>query len=341
MRRFLILFVLSVLSLSTFGQRIYKDSEGNFRRENDIFPKNNYRLVYNSDQSKAGIFGKDNYYPVVDFQLIEKFKDEDGIPYASAEELEDALNGLIKTATTDVSIQDQTSATLILPLVQQLGASNLTVDAVMNTYDITVNSTVGMVIGQHFRIINTMGDRYYAGTILNIVGNVITLDNLIDFEYKATSEVTFGNINLAVNGSITPVHFHLRTGTPSIPAPIDITRIIMVCQCDTKVDLNKFGDLPALERGILFREESEATRNIFNIKTNAGLAGIGYDWTPYAASNPAQAVDGFSWRLTFGSAGKIGVVIRVDSDGQLGMIVQDDLTDLVSLFCVVEGHVVE
>lgn len=36
-------------------------------------------------------------------------------------------------------------------------------------------------------------------------------------------------------------------------------------------------------------------------KDNAEIAGIMYDWNPFAATNPAQGTDGFVARLTFGS----------------------------------------
>lgn len=244
----------------------------------------------------------------------------------------------------DVNVQDQATATVILPLVQVLATTTLSVLAVKGAYTCTLTSVTGVTIGNHIRIFEALTDRYYSGTILNIVGNVITLDSPLDFAFPSGSVVTVSNKNMAVNGSVTPVHFHLRTGAPSIPSNVDITRIIMVCQCTTAVALNKFANLTALTRGILLRLENEETgvlRNVFNVKSNAELAGLAYDWTPYSASNPAQDVDGFSWRLTFAGQEKIGVVLRVDQYGQLGMLIQDDLSTLTSLFCVVEGHVVD
>lgn len=241
----------------------------------------------------------------------------------------------------DAYIQDQTTPTLILPLVRQLGATTLAVDSVIDDYTIQVVSNAGMSIGHHIRVVNSAADRYYFGAITNIAGAVITLDTPVDFTYLTGSEVTFGSTNMAVNGSITPVHFHLRTGSPSIPSSVDITRLIITCTCDSAVDLNKFGNLPALARGIVFRTQNSHQYNIFNAKTNKDLVGFCYDWTPYQASNPAQAVDGFSMRLTFGGPSKLGVVLRVVADGQLGMLIQDDLTGLVSLTCTVEGHVVD
>ena len=242
----------------------------------------------------------------------------------------------------DVNIQDQTTAALILPLAQQLGLAFLTAEAVVNAYTVDVDDVTDASVGDHFRIIDAAANRYYFGTILAIATLTLTLDTPIDFAYADGSEVTYSNINMAVDGSVTPVHFHLRTGSPSIPSSVDITRILMVCQCNSAVDLNKFGDIAGgLDRGILFRIKNGTIQNIFNVKTNAGLAGIAYDWTPYVASNPGQGIHGFSWRLTFGGQARLGVVLRVEADGQLGMLIQDDLTDLISLFCVVEGHVVE
>jgi len=240
----------------------------------------------------------------------------------------------------DVNIQDQTTDTLILPLVQLIGTTTLATVVVAEDTSILVVSNAGMTVGDHLRVISVGGDRYYAGTIVSIAGTTIGVDSPMDYPYEVTSEVTFGNINLAVDGSVTPVHFHLRTGSPSTPSAVDITRMLMVCQCASGVNLSLFGDLPALTKGMVFREQNGNLRNIWNIKDNAGLVGISYDWTPFTATNPQQGVDGFSWRLTFGGPNKIGVVLRVESDGQLGIIVQDDLSGLTSLFCILEGHVV-
>ena len=241
----------------------------------------------------------------------------------------------------DVNVQDQDTATIILPAAEQLGADSLDGDAAIESYDVTVVDSTGMTIGDHFRIINSAADRYYFGSILNIVGNVITLDTPVDFLYVSGSEVTWSNINMAVDGSVTPVHFHLRTGTPSIPSAVDITRIIMTCETNGVGDLAHFGDILALTRGLVMRKENGDLHNIFNVKTNADLASLAYDLNGYVASNPIQGINGFAWRLTFGGQSKIGVVLRVLQGGQLGFIVQDDLTDLVNLKVMFEGHVVE
>lgn len=247
------------------------------------------------------------------------------------------------TIVADVSIQDQTTKPLILPLAQQLGLAELSADAVLDSFTVTVTNTTGATVGSHFRIINSASDRYYFGEILAINGLTLTLDTGIDFTYVSGSEVTYSNINMAVNGSVTPVHFHLRTGSPSIPSSLDITRLIMTCECTDPVNLSTFGDIEdGLDRGLVLRtNDTETMHNVWNVKTSNDLLSIGYDLALFDASNPVHGRNGFAWRLTFGGQSKIGVVLRVSQFGQLGIIVQDDLTSLIDLKCMVEGHAVE
>lgn len=242
----------------------------------------------------------------------------------------------------DTYIQDQHTDVVILPLAQQLGVGTITSIAVEDTYTVTVDNTANADVGTHIRIIDSTDDRYFFGEILTINGLTITVDTPFDFDYPSGSEVTYSNINLAVDGSVTPAHFHLRTGGPSIPSALDITRMIMVCECSSAVDLNKFGNITnGLDKGLVLRQMNGTINNIWNVKKNRDLISLGYDWTTFDASNPAQGIYGFSWRLTFAGQSKMGVTLRISQDGQLGIIVQDDLSSLTNLKCVVEGHVVE
>jgi hypothetical protein len=223
-------------------------------------------------------------------------------------------------------------------MVNQLTAGELSAEAVVDAYTVSLVSATGFAVGQHFRIINPTVDRYYFGTILSITDLVIGLDNPIDYPYAIGAECTGSNKNMNVNGSVTPVIFTLRTGAPSIPSEIDVTRIIISCTASTAVDLNKFGNLAALTRGIVLRRLNGEKFNIFNAKTNLDLANIGYTFTSYQASNPAQAVDGFVFELTFAGQSNIGVTLRIMQDENLEMVIQDDLTGLDSLYAILEGH---
>jgi len=66
-----------------------------------------------------------------------------------------------------------------------------------------------------------------------------------------------------------------------------------------------------------------------------------YDWTPYAALNPVQGIDGFVARLTFAGQNKVGVAIRLPIGQDLEVLVQDDLEAITKLEIVAEGHIVD
>ena len=51
--------------------------------------------------------------------------------------------------------------------------------------------------------------------------------------------------------------------------------------------------------------------------------------------------DGFTGRMTFAGANKMGVVIRLNPGEDIQLIVQDDLTSLEGLFIICQGHTVE
>lgn len=247
---------------------------------------------------------------------------------------------LEENGSLPVTVQDQASPPLILQMLQPLASTTITAETVLDSYTVTIASATGINIGDLFRIIDPINDRFFQGTILNLVGTTVTTDAPLDFTYASGAEFATGNLNMAVDGSVTPVIFKLRIGSTSLPSVADITRMIMICETNTAVDLNKFGDLPELDRGIIFRSLNGIVQNIFLVRSNKGLAGVGFDWVPYTASNPSQGIDGFAWRLTFSGQEKLGVVIRIGQNDNLEFWVQDDLTGLVSLSVVLEGHVV-
>lgn len=101
-RLFLLLQLLLLTFLSVFGQRVYSDVEGNFRINDNIYPKNEYRLSYGVGKTVAAIYGKDNYFELVKPQPIASYLDESGTPYADAAALEAALSGIISMNVFDL-----------------------------------------------------------------------------------------------------------------------------------------------------------------------------------------------------------------------------------------------
>jgi hypothetical protein len=236
----------------------------------------------------------------------------------------------------------QSTPAIILPFVHPLGTTTLAAIAVIDAYDVAVTSAAGMVVGQHFRIIDDTADRFYFGEIVNIVGTTITLDTQIDFAYGSGAEVTFSNKNLAVDGSGTPVTFQARTGNLSITSTVNVTRLLLTGITDTAASLPLFGDLPKLTRGVAIRLVTPTSkRNILNIKNNEEIVNLAFDFTIFESVNPAQGVDGFSSRLTFGGESKIGTVLQIAQNDNLEVIVQDDLSGLVRFIVTLEGNIVQ
>lgn len=245
------------------------------------------------------------------------------------------------TTKKDVNLQDQTSRAVILYFNKITNSTTLGVTGVENAYTITVSDTAGFTDGAYVILFDILSNNYsFYNQVGAAVGNVITLDTPLDYAYPAGTSVDVGIRDLSVDGSGTAQVFGLRgSGSPpGVTLTIDITRIILSCVTDTPVDLTKFGDIAALTRGLVLRTRNDKKTNLFNVKSNAEIAGLAYDWTPETALNPAQGVDGFISRLNFAGQEKIGVAIRLPVGEDLELLVQDDLTDITTLYVVAEGH---
>ncbi len=245
----------------------------------------------------------------------------------------------------DANLQDQTSPSVIAKFHRIDTITDLAVETAINDKTITVTDSTGFVIDEYLVLYSNVTDRYYLGNILDITGNVITVDSPIDSVLPVGTAVTTGPFNMAIDGSVTPSIFGLR-GQDALPDGVDlvfdITRIIFHCTTDGTVDLSKFGDIAGgITNGLVLRKRDGVYNNIFNIKTNGELAGIMYDISIQQATNPAQGQNGFYARLTFASQGKIGVAVRLSKGEDLEFIVQDDLSDITLFEVVAEGHIVE
>ena len=128
----------------------------------------------------------------------------------------------------------------------------------------------------------------------------------------------------------------------------DLTRVIFKCKTLTAVDLNTFGDLAKLVKGLAFRARNGTYQNIFNVKDNGELAGIMFDFQVAAATNPQQGQDGFTARLTYAGMEKIGVAKELPIGTDFESIVQDNLLvaqsasrQITLLEIIAEGHITE
>ena len=237
-----------------------------------------------------------------------------------------------------VNIQDQTSTAIDTYFLQQTGSFTLAADTSKSSttslvYTFTATTGHGLTTGNEILLLDVIGDVSFYSLVKNVVGDTITIDRPIDHVFpSATTLCRITTSQMAVDGGVTPQIFTARAGTN----PVDFVRFLITMLDDSSMDDGKFGGIAALTNGLVFRIVNGTQKTIFNFKSNQEIRQFCYD-VAYADKAPAGQF-GLSSRITFGGQGKHGVVLRVSGSDALQWIVQDDLTDLLSLRISAEGH---
>ena len=241
---------------------------------------------------------------------------------------------------TDVFLQDQITDPILINFNQVHDSTTLNGAIALNDRNIIVTDATGIVIGSYLILFDPGSVRFSTFTVIGIVGTTITLDSPTDFAYPDGTFVDIAIIDMSVDGSVTPEVFGLRgIGTPpGVELTMDVTRFIFEMTTSSAVSLELFGNITALLRGLLVRSRNGRVKNIFNVKSNGEIAGIMFDWTPFAASNPVQGIDGFVSRFTIT---KLGVATRLKIGEDLEAWVQDNLLSITSFKMIAEGHIVD
>jgi hypothetical protein len=241
-----------------------------------------------------------------------------------------------------VNVQDQATTPIDTYFAQSISDFTISVDtgasgktAATLVYEFEATAGHGIVAGNEVILLDTASDKSLLADVISVATNTIEIDRPIDHDFKVAS--TLGRIvttNMAVNGSTTPQIFSARAGT----VPIDFTRFLIkiLGAGATAMDDSRFGNITALNRGLVFRIVNTFQKTIFNFKTNGEIANYCFD-IRYSDKAPAGQ-HGFSSRITFGGQSKHGVVLRISDDDVLQWVVQDDLTGLSKVQVVGEGH---
>lgn len=248
------------------------------------------------------------------------------------------------TTTFKVREQDQYTPTIIMRFNQVANQTILSSTATKDGYILNVADATGISAGKYIIVFSPLANRVYFGYCVSIVDKAVTMDSKIDFAYPSGSFVDIGITNFNVNGASTPQTFGLRgEGSPTgVPATIDINKIKISCICSSAVDLSKFGNIAALTRGLLVRHRQlDGTYNVLNVKSNFEIGNVFDNYTPYAALNPAQGVDGFVATLTFNGQNNMSVVKRLQTGEDIEIIIQDNISAITKISAVAEGHVVQ
>ncbi|MCK4818549.1 hypothetical protein KA005_22455 [bacterium] len=241
----------------------------------------------------------------------------------------------------DVNLQDQTTRP-IDTRINRIVDDTITLAAVptVDQYDLTLTTGHGVIIGNNLAFLEQNGDpQIYFGEVLNVVGDVVTMDTPVPFAFTpATTVVLSFNSNLNVDGSGTTVVSSLIN---VFDVSLDLTRFLFHITDGSAMDDGLFGSRTKLTRGIVLRKKLVSGNyiNYFNIKTNGEFGELGYD-IAYDEKAPA-GLFGFRARLTYAGQAKHGVVIRLRPGEIIELLIQDDITTQTSFFMMVQGHVVD
>lgn len=244
----------------------------------------------------------------------------------------------------DVKIQDQSSELLSLYLGEIKDTITVLADIAKNATSVDVETTGFVPTAGLFICFQEKGKitQFEVSAVTPIAGNQYTLGLKIpsDYPYTTESGCTILDVDMNVDGSVTPVTYQIR---PKAGTKWDITRMMTSMVLTSQGDDGLFGNLPALTNGVYFRkEDAEDSNNLFNAKENSDFAIEGFD-IRYPVRSGGSGSHGMGSRITFSGQNKQGVVIRLDGDSGDNFVatVRDDLTLLGRYRTKIQGHVVE
>ncbi len=237
-----------------------------------------------------------------------------------------------------VNIIDQTNVPLDIKVHEIINDNiSLSQTPTIDTYDLVLNTGHGVSIGDLIEFQEEVDfPRLYFGEVLNVVGDTITMDTLVPWNFTTAGTIVFTfNNDLSVNGAVTEQVF---TITNRLQTEFDITRILFHCTDNTAIDDSKFCGISKLTRGIVFRKKllDGSYINYWNIKSNGEWGEIAFDKS-YDDKAPAGFF-GFTTRLTYSGNSKHGVIIQLLKGESIEVVVQDDLTGLETSGLMIEGH---
>jgi hypothetical protein len=253
-------------------------------------------------------------------------------------------NGVYRNVPVDtigqlaVNVHDQTTRSLDFDFGRLDNLTTLSAQADPDDRTITLTSTTGFVDGTTVGIFSADDtDITYLGTQVGApAGNVITLDTPIDQEMQINSAVAGVETNMNVDGSSTTQVFQIGPVGVGSTLVVDITRIMGHILDSTVMDDSKFGGITALTNGVVLRHNNSVIHNIWNVKSNADLALLCYDFR-YADNAPGGQY-ACNFRNTYGGQGAHGVVLELQPGDYLEVLIQDDLTGLDQFNMMAQGH---
>jgi hypothetical protein len=213
----------------------------------------------------------------------------------------------------DNNPQSQTS-NLFQYFLMQEQKKDITLTAAISEDDEVINVSSGhgftAAAGEYIAVRD--GDTFAQRRVTGVNVDAISIDMPVANDIPITGEVIRGNINMNVDGSVTPVEFKYSSnccGSQDPIIPIDLSTIIITMQHGANVpDDGKFGGIPALSKGMYFRRMNGGRVNLGNYINNQAFKDVGaiveYTDKAPAGTNATNII--FDIETIFGQ------VIRID-----------------------------
>lgn len=236
----------------------------------------------------------------------------------------------------DVFVQDQTTSLFQYFLMnnQKTGITLTSPIAIGDTV-INVSAGHGFTAGGEY-IAGTGDSTFFQQRVVSVAVNAITIGApiLVPFPIAGT-RIIRGDIEMDVNGSITPVTY--RCSVSGI-TPVDIDTVLVTMQHPAASDDSLFGDLAALTNGLLIQKIGDTPIQPISIAMRSNQ-----DFREFGAEiEYTQKAGGgnFSTNITFDLRKLYGVVVRLDprNNDCLDGIVRDNISALIRLRVSVIGQ---
>lgn len=238
-----------------------------------------------------------------------------------------------------INTRNEPGTPVVVMFNKVTNSTTLASGATKGTRTITVTSSTGIAVGSYLILFNATDGHFGFYKVTSIAGApVITVDSELEYSFAAGTDVDVATVALNVDGSSTSQVFGIRGDTSGEPVDVCvcINKIVAVCVVTTKPDYSDFGDITALTNGVLLRKRNGDTQNIGAAKTNIELASQAGRWQLLESS-----ISGYGFIADFEFAGEnnLNTPIIIKPGDDLEIVIQDDLTGLISFSCVAFGRV--
>lgn len=242
---------------------------------------------------------------------------------------------------TDVALQDQSSPIVDVFLTRKLGTCTLAAPVAFDARTLTLVAghgfTADLLNGNMIEI--SEGGRWFQSRVKTVSTNTLTVNNPFCCAFTTAATVKRVTHDMNINASASPV---LYTALPPTGVQWDINIMSFNMLDDTAMDDSKFGGIPALSNGVVYRTVDGETQIIFNSLDNGCFLRHCDTEDPYSAKAPA-GLYGFNAKRRMNGQNGDGVARRLGGSevNEFQAVVYDDLSGLTRFWTVLRGHVVE